>query len=106
MDKHLAPAPSEGAPSSATPVNVSGMPSRNTISMPRKGAQSGDPYAQPIGIRSNVLNERMGANYGVQVGFEAHTEPSAGFTQHNGRIITPAVNRTAVNFQGGAQDLN
>jgi hypothetical protein len=50
--------------------------------------------------------ERTGAAYGIQVGFEAHTEPAAGFTQANGRIFQAAVNRSAPNFYSGAQDHN
>jgi hypothetical protein len=74
--------------------------------MPKKNAQSGDPYAQPLSAKPYAPLERNGAQYGVQVGFEAHTAPEAGMTQANGRIFTPAVGRTAPNFQSGAQDLN
>jgi hypothetical protein len=74
--------------------------------MPKKGAQAGDPYAQPLSAKPYAPLERNGAQYGVQVGFEAHTAPEAGFTQANGRIFVAATNRTTPNFRSGAQDLN
>lgn len=71
----------------------------------KKGAQAADPYPQPKPSRSNRLisaSERGGAAYGVRVGLTASVAPEAGKTQANGRIFQSAVNRTSVNFQGGA----
>lgn len=103
MAKNIAPAPGSATPDSAYANNASGAPSKNTIQVPRKGAQAGDPYAQPVGIRAYAPKERCGACYGIQVGFEAHTAPEAGFTQSSGRLFTAAINRTAPNFAAGAQ---
>jgi len=108
MAKSLAPIPVDGsAPVGAgTVVNASGAPSKNTILMPKGHSKSVDPYIQPVGRREYAPAERGGAAYGVSVGFEAHVAPEAGFTQANGRLLAPAVNRTAPNFGIGAQDAN
>lgn len=103
MAKTLAPMPGS-SPSSATPVNASAAPSKNTKGMPRKNTASGDPYAQPIGIRRYAPRERGGATYGVQVGFEAHVAPEAGPTLANGRLFSAATNRSAPNFLAGMSD--
>lgn len=105
MSTPLAPLPGT-APSSPAPVNASGAPSSNTILVSRKGMQAADPAFQPYGKRAYAPKERGGAQYGTQVGYEAHTEPSAGFTQANGRIAPAAINRSAPNFQFGMMDHN
>jgi len=103
MAKNIAPAPGSAVPDSANAINASGAPSKNTIQMPRKNTQAGDPYVQPVGIRQYAPKERCGACYGVQVGFEAHTAPEAGFTQSSGRLFSAAINRSTPNFAAGAQ---
>jgi len=50
--------------------------------------------------------ERTGAAYGIQVGFEAHQAPEAGLTLANGRLFSPAINRSAPNFQAGMADFD
>lgn len=104
MSQSIAPTPGSNPPDSAIPVNASGAPSKNTILMQRMYAKAADPAFQPYGKREYAPKERGGAQYGTQVGFEAHTDPSAGFTQANGRIVPVAINRTAPNFQIGAVD--
>lgn len=107
MAKNIAPNPAPGtASASARPVNASGAPSKHTTLVPKKGAQAADPYRQPVGKRANVLRERSGAAYGIQVGFEAHTAPEAGATQSNGRLFAHAVKRSAPNFRAGMADYN
>jgi hypothetical protein len=108
MAKSLAPIPVDGsAPVGAgLIVNASGAPSANTTLMPKGHSKSVDPAHQPVGKREYAPAERGGAAYGVSVGFEAHTAPEAGFTQANGRLLAPAVNRTAPNFSVGSQDAN
>jgi len=108
MAKNIAPNPAPGsvAPGTGNAVNASGAPSKNTTLMSKGHSKSVDPAMSPAGpAYVYTPKERNGAQYGVQVGFEAHTAPEAGMTQANGRIFTPAVGRTAPNFQGGAQDL-
>jgi len=104
MSQPLAPMPGSNAPDSAVPVNASGQPSKNTILVQRMHAKSMDPAFQPYGKRAYAPKERGGAQYGTQVGFEAHTAPEAGFTQANGRIFPAAIQRTAPNFQMGTVD--
>jgi len=94
------------APDSATAQNLSGALSKNTTAMPRKNTAHADPAIQPIGKHPYAPRERNGAQYGLQVGFEAHTAPEAGFTQANGRILNPVINRTAPNFAIGGADHN
>ena len=104
MSQPLAPMPGSTAPDSASPVNASGAPSKNTILVQRMHAKAMDPAFQPIGKRAYAPKERCGACYGTQVGFEAHTAPEAGFTQANGRVMPTAVQRTAPNFRIGTVD--
>jgi hypothetical protein len=63
-----------------------------------------DPAFQPIGSHPYAPREVSGAQYGIQVGFEAHTAPEAGMTQANGRIVPSAINRSAPNFRTGMQE--
>jgi hypothetical protein len=101
----LAPLPGS-MPDTLPALNVSGIPSHNMQQMPRHAIQAMDPAFQPYGHRQYVPHEVGGASYGVSVGFEAHVAPEAGFTQANGKISRPAVNRTAPNFYTGAADRN
>lgn len=81
-------------------------PEKGTL-VPKKGAQSADPYAQPMGRRSNVMYERTGAHYGIAVRVAAPlVNPEAGATQSNGRIMNNAINRSTPNFRTGMTDLN
>jgi hypothetical protein len=105
MSKNIAPNPAPGsvAPGTGSVVNASGAPSKNTKLMPKKHSKSVDPSQSPAGApRVYAPKERGGAQYGIQVGFEAHTAPEAGLTQSNGRIMPHAVNRSSVNFRNGA----
>ena len=86
--------------------NASGENSPHTTLVKKQHSKSVDPYAQPMGRRSNVSYERGGAKYGVPVRFQAMTAPEAGATQANGRIFKPALKRQAPNFQMGSMDLN
>jgi hypothetical protein len=106
MAKNIAPvATSAGAPAaSGSVVNASGAPSNNTKLMPKRHNKDVDPANQPIGAHPYAPREVSGAQYGVQVGFEAHTEPAAGMTQANGRIVPSAINRSAPNFRTGIQE--
>ena len=105
MSKPLAPGPG-AAPSSASAVNASGTPSEHTTLVPKANRAAGDPAAMPHNRPVYAPKERTGASYGLQVGFEAHVDPAAGFTQANGRIFPHAINRSAPNFYSGIQDHN
>jgi hypothetical protein len=109
MAKNIAPVPADGsAPAGAGKVvNASGAPSKNTKLMPKKHGKAVNPALSPAGApRVYAPKERNGAQYGIQVGFEAHVAPEAGFTQANGRILPTAINRSAPNFQVGMSDHN
>ena len=106
MAKNIAPLPAAGsAPAGSGAVNnVSGAPSPHTIVMARKNAQAADPALQPLGQHPYAPKERGGAQYGTQVGFEAHQAPEAGLTQSNGRLMQSAINRSAPNFRAGTAE--
>jgi len=106
MAKNIAPLPAAGsAPVGSGAVNnVSGAPSPHTIVVARKNAQAADPALQPLGKHPYAPKERAGAQYGTQVGFEAHQAPEAGLTQANGRLMPNAINRSAPNFRAGTAE--
>ena len=106
MAKNIAPSPAAGSAPTASGavVDASAAPSKNTILVPKKGAQAADPALQPVAHTRYAGRERSGATYGVQVGFEAHTAPEAGMTQSNGRLFQAAINRSAPNFRSGVSE--
>jgi hypothetical protein len=84
----------------STATFPSASPSAGTL-VPKKNVAAGDPYAQPKPSRPNVIQDRVGAAYGVSVSYTAQTSPEAGATQAQGRIIKSAVNRSRYNFDDG-----
>ena len=108
MAKNIAPvSTSGGAPAaSGSVVNASGAPSKNTILRPKAHNKDVDPANQPLSAHPYAPKERSGAQYGIQVGFEAHTAPEAGATLANGRLFNAAINRSAPNFRAGTADHN
>jgi hypothetical protein len=86
-------------------TSPSASPQAGTL-VKKKGAQAGDPYAQPVGIRSNTSatgQDRAGAAYSIKGSprYTKMTDPSAGATQANGRIISTAAKRDRANFDSG-----
>jgi len=71
--------------------------------VPKKGAQAGDPTgAGSKANRSNVSRgERTGAAYSITARYTKATDPAAGMTQANGKIIATATKRDRTNFDGG-----
>jgi hypothetical protein len=70
------------------------------------GAQAGDPTgAGSKANRSNVAQtpggERLGAAYSIKARYTKATDPAAGLTQANGRVIASATKRDRTNFDGG-----
>jgi len=104
-NKPLAPTPN-ATPDNVLVQNAAGEPSKNTTTVERMGRQAADPAAQPLSAHPYAPKERHGATYGIQVGFEAHTEPSASATTQNGHVVPSAINRSLPNFQMGATDLH
>ena len=74
--------------------------------VPKQGAQAADPTGGGKADRANILQtpamERKGAAYTIKAGIHKPTDPAAGMTQANGRIITSATNRDRGNFDSGA----
>jgi hypothetical protein len=84
----------------------SASPKAGTL-VPKKGAQAGDPYGSKGAPRSNVqaslpAQDRNGAAYSIKARYTKLTDPSAGQTQANGKIIKTAVKRDRTNFDSGA----
>jgi hypothetical protein len=98
----LAPVPGSTVPENAQAQNASGAPSHYTKLMSRMNSKSADPAFQPYGNRTYAPREVNGGAHTIKVAFEAHTEPSAGATLSNGRMFSPAINRSAPNFYMGA----
>jgi len=70
--------------------------------VPKGSEKSVDPAASGTGNKVNIARERTGATYRVTPAYMKQTDPSAGATQANGRIIKSATNRDRTNFDGGA----
>lgn len=106
MTKNIAPNSTEPSVSSSAKARVA-MPEKGTL-VKKKGAQAGDPYAQPKPSRSNVMSPnaqgRNGATYGIKAKMPAYAAPEAGATQGNGRLLSSAVNRSRPNFDDSMND--
>jgi hypothetical protein len=95
-----------------TPMGKDGLsfssPSANPASgtlVPKKNTAAGDPYA--AGTKVNRVNkpyagERKGAAYSIKASYMKNTDPAAGLTQANGRIVSPAVVRSTASFSEGS----
>lgn len=90
-----------------TPMGKSGAAFTSPSASPKAGklvkkggAQAADPYAQPVGKRSNVAASH-GAKYGITAKYMRQTSPEAGNTQANGRVFSSVMNRTSPNFEEG-----
>lgn len=68
----------------------------------KKGAQAGDPTGAGTAV-PRKMTEKQGAAYSVGSKYMKQTEPAAGATQANGRIVPPVMQRQAPNFQGGME---
>jgi hypothetical protein len=86
-------------------TSPSATPTAGTL-VPKKNTAAGDPYAQPKPSRANVSatgKDRAGAAYSIKGGprYTKMTDPAAGATQANGRIITTAAKRDRSNYDSG-----
>lgn len=79
--------------------NASGDTGKNAT-VPRKGAQAGDP-TPPTALRQYGTLNRNGARYGIAVKYAAPVSPEASSTQANGRVFKSAIDRDRVNFDLG-----
>jgi len=74
--------------------------------IPKKNTAAGDPTA--MGTKANRVfaagapgGERKGAAYSVKASYMKPTDPAAGLTQANGRIVSPSVVRSTQSFGQG-----
>lgn len=100
------------APVSAGTENASGLKFTSPTASPKggklikkKGAQAGDPYAQPVGKRANKKATSKASYGGIKTMMSATIDPAAGLTQANGRVISQAARKQAPNFSSGAADV-
>ena len=84
----------------------SASPDAGTL-VPKKNTAAGDPYG--AGTKVNRVNqpiapggERQGAAYSIKASYMKATDPAAGLTQANGRIVSPAVVRSTASFSEGS----
>jgi hypothetical protein len=87
-------------------TSPSASPQAGTL-VPKKNTAAGDPYAQPKPSRANVSatgQDRAGAAYSIKGAprYTQMTDPSAGATQANGRVISTAAKRDRANFDSGS----
>jgi hypothetical protein len=117
MAKSSIPSPDEAlagmAKQGRTPMNKDGIkfsspsasPKAGTL-VPKKNTAAGDPSGSKGAPRSNVPatgQDRAGAAYSIKGGprYTQMTDPAAGATQANGRIISTAAKRDRANFDSG-----
>lgn len=70
----------------------------------KKGAQAGDPYAQPVGKRVNKKATSQASYGGIKTSMPSYKDPAAGLTQANGRIVKNTRGQ-APNFNESAASL-
>ena len=86
-------------------TSPSASPQSGTL-VPKKGVAAGDPTA--MGTKANRVNEpiapggeRKGGAYSIKASYMKPTDPAAGMTQANGRIVSPSVVRSTQSFGQG-----
>jgi hypothetical protein len=87
-------------------TSPSAAPKAGTL-VPKKNTAAGDPTSQKGAPRANVpaaspAQDRNGAAYSIKARYTKLTDPAAGMTQANGRIIKTAMKRDRTNFDSGA----
>jgi len=87
-------------------TSPSASPKAGTL-VSKKNTAAGDPSGAKGAPRSNVqaalpAQDRNGAAYSIKASYTKMTDPAAGQTQANGRIIKTAVKRDRTNFDSGA----
>jgi len=86
-------------------TSPSASPQAGTL-VPKKNTAAGDPYG--AGTKVNRVNqpysgERKGAAYSIKATYMKQTDPSAGMTQANGRIVSPSVTRQRDSWAQGIE---
>lgn len=67
----------------------------------KKNTAAGDPALQAKPSRSVSAPDKNGAAHTIKAKYQVQTEPAAGATQANGRILPPATKRSADSFGQG-----
>ena len=93
-------------PMGMSAYQVAASPATEGTLIPKRNVQAGDP-TNP-GSKVNRVNvpyspERNGSSYTVKVNFLPLTDPVAGATMRNARIVGSVVGRQASNFGAGIQ---
>ena len=86
-------------------TSPSASPKAGTL-VPKQNKAAGDPYG--AGTKVNRVNkpyagERKGAAYSVTATYMKQTDPAAGLTQANGRIVSPSVTRQRDSWAQGIE---
>jgi hypothetical protein len=71
----------------------------------KKNTAAGDPNGSKGTSRANVPatnKDRLGAAYSIKASYTKITDPAAGMTQANGKIVATATKRDRMNFDGGS----
>lgn len=77
-----------------------------TTAVARFAIKAQDPAFMPHLATRTAVTETGGAAYGITVAVSPMIAPEAGATQANGRILKPAIMRSAPNFSDGMMDHN
>lgn len=86
-------------------TSPSASPAAGTL-IPKKNTAAGDPTASGTKVsRPNVPSapggERNSAAYSIKARYTKATDPAAGLTQANSRIVSPSVVRSTQSFDQG-----
>lgn len=92
-----------GTAAVALAQNLSADPGKGMLRPRYSGIQPGDPALTPGGHRAPIIQEALGARYGVNVSTPAFDASGmAQYTQASGRVIPSRVMRTSDNFASEA----
>jgi hypothetical protein len=69
--------------------------------MPKKNTAAGDPSLEAKGKKGTVKPDAHGAAHTIKATYQVSTEPAAGKTQANGRVMNPAIKRSTDSFGEG-----
>lgn len=67
----------------------------------KKNTAAGDPTLQAKGKKGTVKPDAHGAAHTIKATYQVSTEPAAGATQANGRVMNPSIKRSADSFGEG-----
>ncbi len=88
-------------------TSPSASPEAGTL-IPKKNTAAGDPTASGTKVNRAFAagapgGERKGAAYSIKATYMKQTDPSAGMTQANGRIVSPSVVRQKDSWTQGIE---